>query len=295
MSTEAERFLADLAERGRAPISVDAYRRDLAAYERWLRERGLTVAVAGEHDVAAYVDALSAAGRKPASVTRAMVALRALHRWCGSEAAVEVAAPEPQPADPSVLTEEEAATLVASAAGTGAVARRDRALLEVLYATGARISEVVGLSLDDVSGDLVRVGGARPRVVPYGAPAAAAVAAWLAPGGRDAMAGGRRSGLPAAGQALFVNHRGGRLSRQWGWAVVRDHGRLVGLAERMGPHVLRHSFAVHLAGRGAPAGAVQQLLVGQPGVLSAEELIEGYRRWHPRALSTTSQGPAHSY
>ncbi|MGH9178920.1 MAG: tyrosine-type recombinase/integrase [Acidimicrobiales bacterium] len=292
LSPDAEGFLADLAQRGRAANTVAAYRRDLATYERFLHGRGLSVPQAGEDDVAAYVAALTAAGRKPASVARAVVVLRALHRWCGSDAAVEVATPEPDRADPSVLTEAEAAALVGSPRGNSAVARRDRALLEVLYATGARISEVVGLCLGDVAGGVARLGGPRPRVVPYGRPAADAIEVWTARGGRDAMAGPGRAG---PSDALFLNQRGGRLSRQWGWSVVRHHGEQVGMAGRLAPHVLRHSFAVHLAGRGAPAAVVQQLLVGLPDVLSLDELVEGYRRWHPRALRTTSQGRPHSY
>lgn len=270
-----------------------AYRRDLASYEQFLDGRGLSVPRAGEGDVAAYVAALTAAGRKPSSVARAVVVLRALHRWCGSDAAVEVATPEPDRSDPSVLTEAEAVALVCSPSGSSAVARRDRALLELLYATGARISEVVGLSLGDLSGGVARLGGPRPRIVPYGRPAADAVEAWTAAGGRDAMAGKARS-VPGD-EALFLNQRGGRLSRQWGWAVVRHHGEEVGLAGRLGPHVLRHSFAVHLAGRGAPPAAVQQLLVGLPDLLTVDELVEGYRHWHPRALRTTSQTRPASY
>lgn len=235
------------------------------------------VAGAGEHDVAAYVAALTGAGRKPASVTRALVAVRALHRWCGSDAAVEVDRPQPAPADPSALGEADAAALVESVAGASAVARRDRALLEVLYATGASIPDVVALSCDDVAHGLARFGGRHPRSVPLGEPALAALAAWHAPGGRDTMA---RPG-PGAGGALFLNQRGGRLSRQWAWEVVRAAGERIGLPT-LGPHVLRHSFALHLAGRGAPAGVVQQLMTGQPQALTTDELVQCHRRWHPR-------------
>lgn len=240
--------------------------------------------------MAAHVAALTGAGRKPASVTRALVAVRSLHRWCGSDAAVEVDHPEPVAADPTTLSEVEAAALVESVAGASAVARRDRALLEVLYATGASIPEVVGLSCGDVGGGLARFGGRRPRPVPLGGPAVAAVAAWLEPGGRDAMT---RPG-PGAGGALFLNQRGGRLSRQWAWAVVRAAGERVGLTA-LGPHVLRHSFAVHLARRGAPAVAVQQLLVGQPPALTVDDLVGGYRRWHPRARDRGSPDGRSTY
>lgn len=289
LSPEAEGFLADLAERGRAPNTLAAYRRDLAAYERFLDERRLTVALAGEPDVLAYVATLEAVGRRPASVARALVALRALHRWCGSDAAAAVGGPGAPSDDRAVLREGEVAALVTSPGGRSATARRDRALLELLYATGGRISEVVGLSVTDVGDGLARLGGRNPRPVPYGDPAAEALAAWLAPAGRGEMAGDRDPGGGPA--ALFLNQRGGRLSRQWGWSVVRAHGERAGLAGRLGPHVLRNSFAAHLAARGAPPGVVQQLLVGQPAALPVAALVEGYRRWHPRAAaSVTAKG-----
>lgn len=285
LSDEAGAFLASLRAAGRAENTVAAYRRDLAAYERWLGEQGLSVADAGQDDVAAYVAALGAAGRRPSSVARALVALRALHRWCGSDAAIRVGGPGLTPVAGSVLGVDEVARLLESCDGTGPVDLRDRALLETLYATGARISEVVGLSTVDVTGGLARVGGRAARVVPYGEAAADALDAWMSEG-RSAMARG-------AGP-LFVNQRGRALSRQWGWTVVRAAAGRAGLGAGLGPHVLRHSFAVHLAARGAPPGALQQLLVGQPVALDPGELVERYRRWHPRAVrapSTTAPPP----
>lgn len=287
LSAEAEGLLADVAERGRAGNTLAAYRRDLTAYERFLARRGLSAIEAAEDDVAEYVASLEEAGRRPASVARALVTVRALHRWCGSDAARGVGSPDPVEADRAVLTVAEAHTLVESAAGSSASARRDQALLELLYATGARISEVVGLDVDDVAGGVAHLGGRNPRDVPYGEPAAAALDEWLAPPGRRAIvATGGGTGL---GRALLLNQRGGRLSRQWGWSVVRSHGELVGLASRLGPHVLRHSFAVHLGLGGAPPAAVQQFLVGQPVVLTSEELRAGYARWHPRATFASAE------
>ena len=275
LSDEAEAFLVSLRASGRADNTVAAYRRDLAAYERWLGEQGLCLADAAQDDVAAYVAALGAAGRRPSSVARALVALRALHRWCGSDAAVRVGAPGLTPVAGSVLGVEEVARLLDSCDGTGPVDLRDRALLETLYATGARISEVVGLATTDVAGGLARIGGRAARLVPYGEAAADAVDAWMSEG-RSAMARGTGP--------LFVNQRGRALSRQWGWTVVRAAADRVGVGAGLGPHVLRHSFAVHLAARGRPPGALQQLLVGQPLALDPDELAERYRRWHPRAV-----------
>ena len=295
LSREGEGFLADLLDRGRAANTIDAYRRDLVAYERFLRARRLSVMRAGDADVASYVASLSAAGRKPSSVARALVAVRALHHWCGSDTALEVERPEPVPAERSVLSEAEAARLIESVPGGTAVSRRDRAILELLYATGARISEVMGLLLADAGEGVVRIGGRAPRVVPYGDPAAAALAEWLSPAGRAAMAGARRRTSPIDGAALFLNQQGGRLSRQWGWAVVRTAGERAGLGDRLAPHVLRHTFADHLARGGAPPAAVQQLLGGQSLVLTVEELVEGYRRWHPRAGGKAFRGPGPTY
>lgn len=275
LSGEAEAFLASLRAQDRADNTVAAYRRDLASYERHLASHGLSVAAAGEADVEAYVAALNEAGRRPSSVARALVAVRALHRWCGSDAARLVGGPGFRPVAGNVLTEHEVAALLDGCEGEGPVERRDRALLETLYATGARISEVVGLSTTDVGDGVARIRGRNARVVPYGEAAAEALDAWLS-GGREAMASVDRS--------LFVNQRGGPLSRQWGWALVRAAADRMGLGARLGPHVLRHSFAVHLAAHGAPPGAVHQLLVGQPVMLGSDELVERYRRWHPRAV-----------
>lgn len=274
LSHEAEAFLASLAAQHRAPNTLAAYRRDLAAYERYLESQELSVALADGDVVASYVAALNEAGRRPSSVARALVAVRALHRWCGSDAARDVDGPGRTPSAGNVLAEDQVARLIDAYDGDDPVALRDRAVLETLYATGARISEVVGLSTKDVGDGVARIGGRSARVVPYGDAAARALDQWLT-NGRAAMAMG--------GGPLFVNQRGGPLSRQWGWAIVRAAADRVGLGERFGPHVLRHSFAVHLAARGAPPGVLQQLLVGQPVFLGPDELVERYGRWHPRA------------
>lgn len=274
LSDEAEALLASLAAQDRAANTLAAYRRDLAAYERYLESRELSVWLADGHAVASYVAALGEAGRRPSSVARALVAVRALHRWCGSDAARDVGGPGRTPPAGNVLAEEEVARLLDVFDGDDPVSLRDRALLEMLYATGARISEVVGLSTRDVRAGVARIGGRSARVVPYGDAAARALEGWLT-SGRAAMAVGRGP--------LFVNQRGGPLSRQWGWAIMRAAADRVGLGDHFGPHVLRHSFAVHLAARGAPPGALRQLLVGRPVFLGPDEVAERYRRWHPRA------------
>jgi integrase/recombinase XerD len=304
---EAPREVEDLltwlaAERGRSPNTIASYRRDLHRYAAWLRdERGRTVLDADEADVVAHVVALQAEGLAPASVKRATVAVRSLHRFLVEEGrrpddpAVDAEQPRVPLGIPKALTEEEVDRLLAAPLGDDPVALRDRAILEVLYGTGARVSELTGLSLGDLNLDesLVRVlgKGRKERIVPIGAPATRALVAWLGPGGRPHLepARWRRRGDAAA---VFLGARGGRLSRQGAWGVVRRDGTQVGLADRLSPHVLRHSCATHMLDHGADIRAVQELL-GHASIsttqvytlVSNERLWEAYRTAHPRALA----------
>ena len=196
---------------------------------------------------------------------------------------------------PKALTEEEVGRLLAAPAGDGPVARRDRAMLEVLYGTGVRVSELVGLSLGDIDLDasLLRAfgKGSKERIVPVGGHATRALVAWLGDGGRPDLAPAqwRRRG---DAEAVFLGARGGRLTRQGAWDVLRRHGAKVGLAGRLSPHVLRHSCATHMLDHGADIRAVQELL-GHASIsttqiytlVSTERLWEVYRSAHPRATA----------
>jgi len=300
----AEEFLSWLAvERGRRPATLDAYRRDLAAYTRWLGERPL--ASVREPDVEAYVAELRRCGRAPASVARATVTVRSLHRFCAAEGrldddvAADVAVPRVPAGIPRPLSEEEVTRLLDSAVGTTPLDRRDQALLETLYATGMRISELVGLSLGDLDlgAGLVRVfgKGAKERVVPVGRSARGALAGWLSPEGRGRVEP-RQWARRGDAEAVFLNHRGGRLSRQGAWGVVRHHATRVGLADRLSPHVLRHSCATHLLDHGADLRVVQELL-GHASIsttqvytkVSQERLRQVYDQAHPRARRRTGR------
>jgi integrase/recombinase XerD len=287
------------AERGRSPSTIAAYRRDLRRYATWLGERGRTVATATEDDVVDHVAALRGAGLAPASVARALVAVRSLHRFLLDEggATVDPAAHVEQPRVPrglpKALTEEEVGRLLAAPTGDDPIARRDRAMLEVLYGTGLRVSELVGLSLGDLDLDaaLLRAfgKGSKERIVPVGGHAVRALVAWLAPGGRPELepARGRRRG---DAEAVFLGARGGRLTRQGAWDVLRRHGDRVELTGRLSPHVLRHSCATHMLDHGADIRAVQELL-GHASIsttqlytlVSTERLWDVYRQAHPRA------------
>jgi len=299
---EVEEFLSWLvAERGRAPNTIAAYRRDLLAYCTWLAAHGddvMTVDTPLLVDFVAERRELGAAS----SVARLLAAVRTLHRYLVTEGerpddptaeleGVRVPAGLPKP-----LSEEEIGSLLDAVVGTDPVAVRDRALLELLYATGARISEACGLSMGDIDFDarLVRLfgKGSKERIVPFGRAAGAALDEWFSPRGRVLLAPATWRRRDDA-EAVFLNRRGGRLTRQAAWAVVRRYGERAGLRNELSPHVLRHSCATHLLDHGADLRVVQEML-GHASIsttqiytkVSQERLFEVYRAAHPRAKVT---------
>lgn len=299
LPAHAGRYLDHLrVERGLSPHSVAAYRRDLALYGAYLAAVGIADPreAAGE-DLAAFVawvrERRTAGGAPyaPSTVSRTLVTVRGFHRFLVSEGlsaedpTTELTSPAPGRSLPRALSAEQVGRLLSSPAGTEPVALRDRALLEVLYAAGLRISELVGLDLDDVdTGEAVVrcLGkGGRERLVPLGREAVRAVDAWLVRGRPD---------LGPRGPALFCNLRGGRLTRQGGWKIIKRHADAVGLGATVSPHTLRHSFATHLLEGGADVRVVQELL-GHASVsttqiytlVSQRRLRSVYEQAHPRA------------
>lgn len=292
-------------ERGLAVNTLAAYRRDLRRYVVWLRSRGTDdLAGVGEPEVAAYVDALKSArdpdGRAryaPASVARALVAVRSFHRFCADEGLVpvdpsgDVGAPRVPQGIPKALAESEVEALLDAVEGDDARALRDRAILETLYGTGVRISELVGLDRVDLDLEdrLLRVlgKGGKERVVPVGGGAHRALLAYLRDG-RPALE--RPATRRVAGDPLLLNSRGGRLTRQSCWRIVTAAGARVGLTGRLSPHVLRHSCATHMLDHGADIRVVQELL-GHASLsttqvytkVSPERLRAVYELAHPRA------------
>lgn len=296
----SEEYLNWLAvERGRSRHTITSYRRDLLAYELALSDSGRQPTEARPEDVEQFLAQGLADQRSPASLAHALSVVRGLHRFLVDEG---LARTDPS-ADiegaripsrlPKALTEDEVTALLDAVSGHGPAARRDRALLEVLYGTGARISEAVGLDLADLSNDegLVRLygKGAKERLVPLGRCATAALEAWAAPEGRPQFepAQWRRRG---DAEAVFLNTRGGRLSRQGAFGIVRKHAITAGLGDRASPHVLRHSCATHMLARGADIRVVQELL-GHVSIattqlytkVSPEHLRVAYESAHPRA------------
>jgi integrase/recombinase XerD len=314
MSDELSRLLAEhddwlTVERGLAVNSLAAYRRDLRRYAAFLRASGHTdPAGIGEDEVQRYVrylEALVDDDRRrvlaPASVARAIVAVRSFHRFCAREGFVDtdpsedVGAPRVPQGIPKALDEADVAQLLTAVTGNDPRAQRDRALLELLYGTGIRISEAVGLDLDDVdlADAMVRVmgKGAKERVVPLGGAAQRAVRTYLA----DGRLAFRRSRTrkPRDTDAVILNARGGRISRQACWQIVRRAGERVALAGRLSPHVLRHSCATHMLDHGADLRVVQELL-GHASIsttqvytkVSPGRLRAVYDAAHPRARTT---------
>lgn len=290
-----ERLLRQLAiERGLSAHTVAAYRRDLAGYAAVLEARGVTDASAiAREDVAAFRAALADRGLAASSVARHLSAVKALHRWLVDEriASEDVTRDERPPKLPQRLPKgisvSQMQRLLETPSGDDPAGLRDRALLELLYATGARISELLGLDVDDLAGEhgLVRVTGkgAKQRLVPVGSFAREAVDAWLVRG-RPALAAKGRGG-----PALLLGARGGRLSRQAAWEIIQRVAEEAGV-EHVSPHTFRHSFATHLLEGGADVRVVQELL-GHASVattqiythVTADTLRDMYTTAHPRA------------
>ncbi len=300
LEENAQDFLTWLAiERGRAPNTLESYRRDLLGYQVHLGRRGVDMATATSDDIVAFVHVLVGLGLAASSVKRSLVAVRGLHRFLVAEEkrlddpSVDVEIPQVPRGLPKALTVAEVASLIDAVAGDDRVARRDRAILETLYGTGARVSELVSLSLTDVDlhDGLMRLlgKGGTERIVPVGRHAAAALRRWFEPHGRPEMEPERWARRTDA-DAVFLNQRGSRLSRQGAWGVVRRYATEVGLGAKLSPHVLRHSCATHMLDHGADIRTVQELL-GHASIsttqvytkVSIERLMNVYRAAHPRA------------
>jgi integrase/recombinase XerD len=289
-------FLTHLTvEKGLAANSIEAYGADLRRYLEHLDLLGFTDwAAVGRGEIQAHLVELTERGLSARSQARALSAIRAFHRLLAAERLApldpsdEIDSPRPGRALPSPLSPDECARLLLAPDPRSAAGRRDRAMLELLYATGLRVSELVGLQLNDVDLEarvlIARGKGNKERLVPVGAPAAEAVKGYLAGGTRDRLLHGRRS------KDLFVTGRGGRMTRH-GFAKLLDKcARKIGIWRRISPHKLRHSFATHLLAGGADLRAVQAMLghadVATTQVYTHVETSQArrlYQKFHPRA------------
>lgn len=300
---EVEEFLAwMLSERGRSANTLAAYRRDLRAYCDWLDARGRSILDVDADTLVEFTSERRASGAATSSIARQLAAIRMAHRYLSIEGhrpddptanleGVRVPSGIPKP-----LTETQVNSLLAAVVGHEPIDHRDRALLELLYATGARISEATGLSIGDIDLDarLVRLfgKGSKERIVPFGTAAAGALDDWFSPRGRARLVPVRWQRRGDA-EAVFLNTRGGRLTRQAAWLVVKKYGSRAGISESLSPHVLRHSCATHLLDHGADLRVVQEML-GHASIsttqvytrVSQQRLFEVYRSAHPRATLT---------
>jgi integrase/recombinase XerD len=290
-------------ERGVSPHTSAAYRRDLRRYLEFLSGKGIgDLEQVSPRVVAEFAGDLREGDLAPASTARIVVAVRSLHRFAvddgitTSDPAREVTPPKAGRRLPKGLSLAEVQALLETPLVETPLGLRDAALLELLYGTGARISEVVGLDVDDVSrladapaedpvGLRLFGKGSKERWVPVGSYAREALRAYLTRARPGLVANGR--GTPA----LLVNSRGGRLSRQSAWTILRTAAERAGITADVSPHTLRHSYATHLLEGGADVRVVQELL-GHASVtttqvytlVTVDSLREVYRSAHPRAM-----------
>ena len=273
--------------------TLQSYRRDLHSFQEFLSLRDRSISSAETADVEAFISALKDGELKPSSIARTVVAIRSLYKFLAREngavdIAREVKPPRIPKRLPKALTLTEITSLI-EACGNEGISIRDRAMVELLYASGARVSEIVALDLSDLSRDeelftlLVKGKGGKERLVPVGRYAREALDNYLVRI-RPTIAREKRS------SALFLNQRGERLSRQSAWKIVLDAAKRAKIESKVSPHALRHSFATHLLDGGADIRVVQELL-GHASVtttqiytlVTIDKLRESYALAHPRS------------
>jgi integrase/recombinase XerD len=292
-------FLAYLElERGLSRNTLEAYRSDLQQFGEFLSRRTVDPLAVAPGDLRAYVSELAngsghRAAAAPATLQRKIACLRSFYRHLRREQILEsdptseLRAPRSRATLPKVLSRDEVAHLLAQPRGSSPTALRDRALLETMYACGLRASEAIALELGqlDLQSGIVRARGkgSKERIVPVGSKAIQALRAYLDKG-RPRLVGLREE------PRVFLNARGGGLSRQGLYKIVQRHARTAGLARRMSPHTLRHTFATHLLAGGCDLRSLQEMLghadIGTTQVythLSADRLRDVYFSAHPRA------------
>ena len=301
-------FLGHLElERGLSRNTLEAYRSDLHQFAEFLERRELDPLEARTIDLAAFISELAAgapdrAAAAPATLQRKIACLRSFYRHLRREQVIErdpaseLRAPRSRARLPNVLSRDEVGRLLEQPRGTSPAALRDRALLETMYACGLRASEAIGLELSelDLEGGILRARGkgSKERIVPVGGKAIDALTVYLERG-RPQLVGIRPE------RRVFVNLRGGGLSRQGLYKIVRRHARSAGLERRMSPHTLRHTFATHLLSGGCDLRSLQEMLghadIGTTQIythLSTERLRDVYFEAHPRAHKALPSGAA---
>jgi integrase/recombinase XerD len=284
-------------ERGASPRTISSYRRDLRAYLDTVARAGVKdIKTITPKHVAEALEQRSRTGAAPASLNRWLAAVRHFHKFCvregiaPSNSAALVDGPARGLALPKALREDEVSSIVEAAAGTTPAELRDRVVLELLYGAGLRVSELVGLDIEDVDLDDRTVRclgkGDKERIVPIGGPAVAAIRRYL----RDGRV--KLSSPKRPSHALLISAHGSRLSRQSAWACVKRYAARVYPDRRVYPHILRHSYATHLMARGADVRVVQEALgharlstTQVYTLVTRQKLKDVYESAHPRARS----------
>jgi integrase/recombinase XerD len=286
-------------ERRLAAHTLESYARDLRALAEFAAGQGRRVEALDRADLEAFVRGLRTRGLSPRSVARTVAAIRGFYRFLvvdrhlAASPADDLRPPRAWPALPKFLSVDDVDRLLAQPDTATPLGLRDRALLELLYATGMRVSELIGVRASDLHLDqeyLTCIGkGSKERLIPIGEQASG----WVRRYARDArplLLAHARQHRGAAGKRLFVNARGGPLSRVGFWKILKAYGRKAGLRAAISPHVLRHSFATHLLERGADLRAIQMML-GHTDLSTTQiythvleaRLRQVYDRFHPRA------------
>jgi integrase/recombinase XerC len=294
MIKELSEFLDYLRyERNASPHTIASYGRDLRQLAAYLRESGVRWDKAGNVVLRGFLATLHEKKQKKSTIGRKLAAMRSFYefglrkKWIAENPAKILATPKQEKKVPSFLSEEEAAALLDLPSTARPVDLRDRAILELLYATGIRVSELVGVGVDDLHYDerLIRVRGKgkKERLVPFGRKATEALQAYVRV--RPLLLD-KRPGETA----VFLNYRGGRLTARSVERMVGKAIRRTAVSRRISPHSLRHSFATHLLGRGADLRVIQELL-GHASLATTQkythvdvrQLLEVYKKAHPRS------------
>ena len=281
-------------EKGLSPNTLDAYKRDMVKYLVYLKEKGITnIEQVDKDNLAVYIYHLHKNRESPATVARQIASLRGFFRFLCMERillkdpTIHIETPKLPQKLPRVLSVEEVDLLLSGTEGVGAAALRDKAMLELLYAAGMRVSEMMDLDQIQVDTELAFVRcigkGNKERIIPLGRKAVAAVVDYLEKG-RPRLVKKRDT------RALFLNYLGKRMTRQGFWKIIKKYAKKKGIRKEITPHTLRHSFATHLLSNGADLRSVQELL-GHADVATTQiythltnvKLKEIYSRTHPRA------------
>ena len=300
MNKELSEFLAYLEhERNASPHTISGYGRDLRQLRDYLAETGVRWNRAGNVVLRGFLATLYEKKQKKSTIGRKLAAVRSFYefcldkKWIGENPAAILATPKQDKRVPSFLSEDEATALLELPRGTKPVDVRDKAILEFLYATGVRVSELAGLGLGDVHlGERVarvRGKGKKERLVPFGKMAAGRLEEWLR--ARSALlAEAGAAGREVDDEAVFLNYRGERLTVRSVQRMVRRTVAKTAVSRKISPHSLRHSFASHLLGRGADLRVIQELL-GHASLATTQkythvdlrQLLDVYRKAHPRS------------